>query len=232
VEISIKHSAHINELIEKWSAINNIRYYKNIKRDHRKWNKGGITTYDIQCVILGKTGYGKSTLINKIIGKNVFETSAVNSTTLQMQCADWLLDSINNYYFSIADLPGIGQNSKVDEVYLQWYKEILEKSDCVIYLLRADTREYAIDEKAISDLKIDKNKLILGLNFCDKIEPINRNININLTEKQQQNLNKKVEVISNIFKVSKSNILTISADTMLNVNKLVNKIVEVVTSAN
>ena len=115
---------------------------------------------------------------------------------------------------------------------LKTYKEILEKSDCVIYLLRADTREYAIDEKAISDLKIDKNKLILGLNFCDKIEPINRNININLTEKQQQNLNKKVEVISNIFKVSKSNILTISADTMLNVNKLVNKIVEVVTSAN
>ncbi len=229
MEISIKHSAHIYELIEKWSAINNIRYFKNIKKDHRKWNKNGVTSYDIQCVIMGKTGYGKSTLLNKIIGKNVFETSAINSTTLKMQCADWLIDSTNNFYFSIADLPGIGQNNKVDEVYLQLYKEILEKSDCVIYLLRADSREYSIDEKAIAELKIDKKKLILGLNFSDKIEPINRNINIGLTEKQQQNLDNKVEVISNIFKITKNNIITISADTMLNVNKLVDKIVEVIT---
>ncbi len=232
MEISIKHSAHIYELIEKWNEINNIRCYKDIKKEHRKWNKNGTTTYDLQCVILGKTGYGKSTLLNKIIGKDVFETSAIDSTTLKMQCADWLIDSCNNYYFSIADFPGIGQNSKIDEKYLEWYKQMLEKSDCILYLLRADTREYSIDINTINNLEMDKSKLILGLNFCDKIEPITRSITSGLTEKQLVNLEGKINAISKSFKIAKSNILPFSADTMWQIDKLIKKIVGTITCNN
>lgn len=203
MEISIKHSASIYELIEKWNQFKPILYLTDIKQTHRQWNKNGLITYDIQGIVIGKTGYGKSTTLNKIIGKNVFETSAINSTTLDMQCVDWLIDPYYNYYFSIADLPGIGQNNNVDKKHLEWYKRILGKSDFIIYILRADTRDYSYDIKTLEDLNIDENKLIFGLNFCDKIEPINRSISKNITMEQKENIKKKLKLFQN-YLISKT----------------------------
>lgn len=229
MKVSIKYQSHFSELVQNWKQFKNLEVIPNIKQEHRKWDREGSTSYDLQCIIMGKTGYGKSTLLNKIVGKNIFETSSISSTTLQMQCADYLMNQNENIYFSLVDLPGIGQSTKDDEKYMDWYRKIVRKTDCFIYLLRADTREYTIDLEALKELNINKNKLIFGMNFCDKIEPINRSYDNNLTEKQLENLNNKIDSISNIFDIPKTNIIPFSADTKWNFNKLIDKISNILT---
>ena len=41
-----------------------------------RWHRGnGHYSEDLQVVVMGKTGYGKSTLLNRLVGRDVFATS-------------------------------------------------------------------------------------------------------------------------------------------------------------
>jgi len=79
----------------------------------------------LKIIFIGQTGYGKSSLINKLIDKNIFETSDYESCTKTLQSAVFFLHHKMKhekvaYHLSFVDLPGIGENDKSDEQYLQW----------------------------------------------------------------------------------------------------------------
>jgi len=54
---------------------------------------------------------------------------------------------------------------------------MLNKSNCVVYLIRADHRDFRIDLECFKALfemenENEKSKVILALNYADKIEPV------------------------------------------------------------
>lgn len=197
-------------------------WYPNFKKEHRSWDRNGILTYDLQCAFLGKTGYGKSTTINSLIGKNVFKTSDTSPATKSIQSAEWLINKEKNIYFSIADLPGIGESAKNDIKYGKLYDAILEKSDLIVYLLRADMRDYKIDVPIIEKLINSKKKFVIGMNCIDKIEPINRSVPFRISRVQQKNFTEKRKILLKRFEILERNIIPYSAQEKFGMNNLIN----------
>ncbi|WP_217521248.1 GTPase family protein [Vibrio metschnikovii] len=194
------------------------------------WKRGELISNDIQVIVIGKSGYGKSTTLNTIVGQNVFETNDIEGCTRVMQSAEYRF-AINNEYcnFSMADLPGIGENPKLDKQYINLYRSAINKSHVVIYILRADQRDYSIDHWAFSELFktcAEKSKVIVAINAVDKIEPLNRNLPFTLSNSQFCNLEKKINEICLLFDISKQQVVGLSAIEDYNVDQLVSLIGE------
>lgn len=187
----------------------------------------------LNIIFIGQTGYGKSSLINKLIKKDIFETSDYKSCTKALQSAVFFLHHKRKheklaYHLSFVDLPGIGENDKLDKQYLQWYQDYIEEAAVIIYLFRADKRDHAQDEFFFNHVfNRNKNKqLICVISQADKIEPLNRGLE--LSTKQKTNLLKKKEEIKNksFLKFDKINIIYVSSYLDINIKELENKIIE------
>ena len=231
VTVHINHEAEIDEIVSRFpclSILKNIKISKDSKHtwitNDSYWNYTNKTTYGIQVMFIGKTGYGKSTTLNKIVGQNVFETSDVSVCTKDLYNSMYRINTSDPAFFVVSDLPGVGESNYADDHYYKWYQEMLEYSDVVVYLLRADQRDFAVDEMIFNNLfqNDDKSKVIIALNYADKVEPINRKSG--LTQEQINSLNRKIDDVSRIFNTSKENILYYSATDGINFELLVQKI--------
>ena len=223
--VDIMHESVIEELIEvcpEFSSLKNIDI-KHTKR--REWKRGNKTTFDIQIIFVGKTGYGKSTTVNKLTQKNIFGISDNQACTKKCQCIDYALSKENpHHYFSLGDLPGLGESVYADDDYLKMYSEFLSKADVAVYVLRADSRDYAIDERAFSKLFRNvktRERVIIALNCADKVEPINRSYPFLPNEAQLRNINCKIKSVSRIFNIPTSRIVAYSALESWNTQHLV-----------
>lgn len=197
--------------------------------DKFKWNRDDKITHDLHIIFIGKTGYGKSTTINKIIGENIFETSDIAACTSDLYTIDYYLNQQKEKYICFADLPGVGENLKKDKQYKKWYKSFIKKSIIVVYLLRADQRDYSIDLDIYNELLRNSDvRIIIGLNYCDKIEPLNRNNPFEPSSQQYENIKTKIDSIANIFDVCRNEIVPYSADCEWNVHLLVKTLAGVV----
>lgn len=234
--VHINHSADIHELINKYQHFD---FLKSIainesnsiswSMSNSYWNLKEAIIYQIQVMFIGKSGYGKSTTLNKIIGKDVFECDDIKACTKDLYSANYRLQKNENHFFALCDLPGIGESNDADVKYNEWYKEMLIKSQCVVYILRADQRDFSIDEllfKKLFKTSLERKKVIIALNFADKIEPLSRNLSLSPT--QIENLNTKVIDVQKIFNVSKGQVLYYSAQDMLNIDLLVDKMTKVI----
>jgi len=187
----------------------------------------------LKIIFIGQTGYGKSSLINKLIKKDIFETSDYESCTKTLQSADFFLHHKMKqenlaYLLSFVDLPGIGENDKSDEQYLEWYKDYIEEAAVIIYLFRADKRDHTQDEFFFSHVfnKNKSNQLICVISQADKIEPLNRGMQ--LSNNQKKNLLKKKDDIKNkpFLSFDKVNVIYVSSYLDLNIKKLEKEIIK------
>lgn len=230
--VHTKYSAEIDDLIDKNSSFGFLKYKSIPQKDtnrwymtNDKWNFDEEEVYISQVMFIGKTGYGKSTTLNKIVGKDVFESSDVEVCTKDLYSAVYRIKG--NEFFSLNDLPGIGESNYADNHYYDWYRDMLERSKCVVYVLRADQRDFAVDQilfKEMFKTYEQRKKVIFALNYADKIEPINRKTS--LSEQQIKNLDRKVRDVANIFNVPYDEVIYYSAIDRININLLVNKICE------
>ncbi len=202
-----------------WSYTHNHRLgYKKIKR--------------LSIIFIGQTGYGKSSLINKLIDKDIFETSDYQSCTKVLQSADYFLHHKKKheklaYTLSFVDLPGIGENDKADEHYLQWYQKYIEEASVIVYLFRADKRDHSQDEFFFNSVfnKGKAKNLICVISQADKIEPINRGTVLSAIQKE--NLKKKKYDIKNksFLNFGDIDIVYVSSHLNYNIDNLEDKII-------
>lgn len=178
-------------------------------------------------MVIGKTGYGKSSLLNCIIGKSIFPTDDVQICTTKIDAAIFRMGADPQSYLALSDLPGIGESSEADRKYMDEYAGLLRSAASVIYVVRADQRDFTIDEHAFKELfqrDEDREKVIIALNFTDKIEPINRSFR--LSEEQLEALEEKIDLVSGMFQVDSYRIFPCCAQTGYGVEALLEEVTD------
>jgi len=194
------------------------------------WNRPHGQSHDLMVVALGKTGYGKSTTLNRLLGESAFETSDISGCTRTLQSVEYRFHADNDsHYCSFADLPGLGESSERDSEYYWLYRKTLRTAHVVLYFVRADHRDYSVDQRAFAELVAlggNERKVILVLNAIDKIEPLNRSLPFALSREQMNALSEKIKALRTIFDIPETSIVPISGAEDYHLNWLARMIVE------
>lgn len=123
----------------------------------------------IKVGIFGETASGKSTLCNALIGHEKMLVSDLTPITREPERA---IVTIENKVYEFIDCPGIGESVeddlRIEKIYLDLFKEV----DFIIWVIRADIRNYSPDQKYISlikQLQDGQKKFCIVLNMIDRI---------------------------------------------------------------
>ncbi len=131
-----------------------------------------LINYSPTIGLMGKTGAGKSSLINALFQSQLSPVSNVSGCTRQAQRFSM---SMNNHTLTFVDLPGVGESLERDKEYHQLYRNLLPELDLIIWVLKADDRAWSSDEQCYRFLTeqcgYQPSRFLFVLNQADKIEP-------------------------------------------------------------
>jgi small GTP-binding protein len=227
---TVKLIRSVDDLVSHCDAFNFLQDGLPTPASASRWRRGREVSEDLQVIVMGKSGYGKSTTLNSLIGEVVFDTSDTEGCTRIMQSVEFKFPSaVGLHYFSLADLPGIGENPQLDAEYIELYRAALEKAHAVIYFMRADQRDYSIDEWVFGELfqqRAARAKVIVALNAIDKVEPLNRRQPVEISADQWNNVGLRIAGISKKLKLATTAIVPISATAQINTHRLVARLSE------
>lgn len=139
------------------------------------------------CVlVIGRTGAGKSSLINMLKEEEVLPTGDIGSTTrwLEGVSVDLGLRTL-----TFVDSPGIGE-ALTDSDYhhgLQgWFSKNHSQVRCLLLVLQADSKAHADDKRLIDALQgVSPKPLVIALNQVDKVKPVREAFAYESWEKEQ-----------------------------------------------
>ncbi|WP_272519922.1 GTPase family protein [Providencia sp. PROV223] len=131
-----------------------------------------LINYSPTIGLMGKTGAGKSSLINALFQSQLSPVSNVSGCTRQAQRFSI---TMSNHNLTFVDLPGVGESIERDKEYHQLYRNLLPELDLIIWVLKADDRAWSSDEQCYRFLTeqcgYQPNRFLFVLNQADKIEP-------------------------------------------------------------
>lgn len=130
---------------------------------------------DYKIAFLGKSGVGKSSLINMLFDLGL-PVNAVEECT-KNAVATWVrnhtgIQNSNCDSFMVIDTPGISAALENDEFYMPFYHHVLSLTDCMVWVVQGNTRSDRQDQEMLLRLKPligEKMKKILCVNMVDKI---------------------------------------------------------------
>ncbi|MEY0976369.1 GTPase family protein [Providencia rettgeri] len=131
-----------------------------------------LINYSPTIGLMGKTGAGKSSLINALFQSSLSPVSDVSGCTRQAQRFSM---KVNNHTLTFIDLPGVGECIERDKEYHRLYRNLLPELDLIIWVLKADDRAWSSDEQCYRFLTeqcgYQPKRFLFVLNQADKIEP-------------------------------------------------------------
>ncbi|AZH04658.1 TPA: 50S ribosome-binding GTPase [Proteus mirabilis] len=131
-----------------------------------------LINYSPTIGLMGKTGAGKSSLINALFQSQLSPVSNVSGCTRQAQRFSM---TMNSHTLTFVDLPGVGESLERDREYHPLYRNLLPELDLIIWVLKADDRAWSSDEQCYRFLTeqcgYQPSRFLFVLNQADKIEP-------------------------------------------------------------
>lgn len=163
--------------------------------------------------IFGETGAGKSTLCNAMLGQEVMRVSDITAVTKTSQR---VLLRYKNYELELIDCPGIGESIEEDERIKTLYNPLFEEVNFIIWVLRADVRNYSCDQRFIEHIKemdlSNHKKFLIVLNMVDRLGNMSEWVeNENRPSKNQLLLiDRKIMYVSGLFRILPNQIMAMS----------------------
>ena len=166
-----------------WETIDLTNYEKsNFNREIISFNQQlfRLKEKKIRIGAYGKSGVGKSSVLNSLLKKDVFKTDIINGTTREIQAEEWKVKDQTINSVELLDSPGFDFcNIKFpDKVYSS-----INHSDLILFIISGDLNRNELSE--ISSFIQDGKKIILILNKIDlfnkiELKEIIENINFKL----------------------------------------------------
>lgn len=176
------------DLYEIASEINNQR------------NLGKLIETPFTIGVMGKSGAGKSTIINALCQKNACQSGGVGGCTRKIQKVS---ATFGDMPIILVDFPGIAESEKWNESYIKLYENYLEQIDVLLWVIKLDDRSLVEDEIFFKEhIKYKfEGKTIFVLSQADKAEPTREwnNQHYLPSEKQKNIIQQKIELIFNMF---------------------------------
>ncbi|ELY3855706.1 50S ribosome-binding GTPase [Providencia rettgeri] len=172
-----------------------------------------LINYSPTIGLMGKTGAGKSSLINALFQSSLSPVSDVSGCTRHAQRFSM---TMNNHTLTFIDLPGVGESLERDREYHYLYRNLLPELDLIIWVLKADDRAWSSDEQCYRFLTeqcgYQPSRFLFVLNQADKIEPYRQwnELSHQPSPEQAANLELKQQAMITAFKPHHP-VMTVSA---------------------
>ncbi|MCK1144399.1 50S ribosome-binding GTPase [Providencia stuartii] len=187
-----------------------------------------LINYSPTIGLMGKTGAGKSSLINALFQSPLSPVSNVSGCTRQAQ---YFSMTMNNHTLTFIDLPGVGESLERDREYHQLYHSLLPELDLIIWVLKADDRAWSSDEQCYRFLTeqcgYQPSRFLFVLNQADKIEPCREwnEHNNQPSPEQAANLELKQQAVITAFKPHHP-VMTVSAVENYQLTELAERLIQ------
>ncbi|MEL7006292.1 MAG: GTPase [Bacteroidota bacterium] len=217
------------------------RYTHDIQYKYKRWSVNGkINWLGLNIVIGGKSGSGKSSFVNHLIRKTLFQTDDVQACTRNVQSVFLFQGALlpgqkalSQHDLSgvlLTDLPGISESVCRQYEYEELHRIWIEDSYRFVYLVKADDRALEIDEKFISSIPTPiKEKLLIGISQADRIAPYREWKTLDAYRgapsfEQSKNLQRKIDDIAYRFRLDPYFIQPFSAHGSWQLESLMHKL--------
>jgi len=97
--------------------------------------------------VVGRTGWGKSSTVNKLVGKEVSKVNEYEPETADVAGFDF---EINGVKATVFDTPGLCDGSGNDEAYIDLIRSKISDPDSMLYVSRLDETRSENDRRAIN----------------------------------------------------------------------------------
>ncbi|HEY5535049.1 MAG TPA: GTPase [Ignavibacteria bacterium] len=169
-------------------------------------------------VLMGKTGAGKSSLINAMFGKYLAKASDIEFGTLKGEPYSYKF--LGKTIFEVVDTRGVGDMSEGKYSSSDVLKDTINKfsPDAILFLLKGDDRAFQDEEmKELKDsincfdyiIKETKVPIIVIVNQVDKIDPSDEIDPAKYPQQKLDNINSKISLLNSFFKQNEINIIDI-----------------------
>lgn len=137
----------------------------------------------VQIAAFGMVGRGKSSLLNALVGQNLFETGPLHGVTRSQQTARWSVTESDDRTYRKAILPGAGQTQielidtpGIDEVQGQDRErlalQVARQVDLLLFVVSGDMTQ--VEFQALSQLREAGKPMLLVFNKIDQYPEADR----------------------------------------------------------